>query len=91
MPGTNPTGPHPSRRKLPARYNAIVIPLLLSIVMSGVVSAIATLKSVGLSDSIATIWLGAWGASWVVAFPTLLVVLPAVRRVAAAIVQPAGR
>ncbi|HEV7372041.1 DUF2798 domain-containing protein [Arenibaculum sp.] len=91
MPGTNPTGPHPSRRKLPARYNGIVVPLLLSVVMSAVVSAIATLKSVGLADGVAATWLGAWGASWIVAFPTLLVVLPAVRRVAAAIVQPVER
>jgi len=34
--------------------------------------------------------MSAWMASWLVAFPTLLVVLPVVRRIVAALVQPAG-
>jgi hypothetical protein len=32
-------------------------------------------------------WLGAWGLSWVVAFPTVLLLLPVVRRLTAMVVQ----
>jgi hypothetical protein len=32
--------------------------------------------------------LRAWGASWLVAFPSLLIVMPVVRRIVAAIVEP---
>jgi len=55
------------------------MPLLLSIVMTCVVSLISTLRSVGLAPDFVHLWLGAWGLSWVVAFPLLLVVLPVVR------------
>ena len=43
--------------------------------------------SVGLAPDFIRIWLGAWGLSWLVAFPTLLAVLPIVRRATAAIVD----
>jgi hypothetical protein len=33
------------------------------------------------------VWLGAWGLSWLVAFPTLLLVLPVVRRATDALVE----
>jgi len=73
-------------RKLPARYAGIVMPLVLSIFMTCVVSAIATLRSVGFIDGIHWLWLQNWALSWVVAFPTLLLVLPLVRRVVAFLV-----
>jgi hypothetical protein len=44
-----------------------------------VVSLISTLSSVGLIEGFLPLWLGAWGLSWVVAFPLLLVVLPLAR------------
>ncbi len=72
-------GPGRSRRKLPARYAGLVLPLLLSIVMTCVVSLISTLRSVGFAPDLIRLWLGAWALSWVVAFPLLLVVLPVVR------------
>lgn len=72
-------------RKLPARYAGIVMPLVLSVFMTCVVSAIATLRSVGITDGVYWLWLQnwalSWALSWVVAFPTLLIILPLVRRV----------
>jgi hypothetical protein len=56
------------------------MPLLLSIFMTCVVSMISTVRGVGVGDGFLTIWLGAWGLSWLVAFPTLLLVLPLVKR-----------
>lgn len=75
-------------RKLPARYAGIVMPLVLSIFMTCVVSAIATLRSVGIIDGVHWLWLQNWALSWVVAFPTLLIILPVVRRVVGLLVAP---
>ncbi|MFK0684021.1 DUF2798 domain-containing protein [Ochrobactrum sp. BD67] len=72
------------RRKLPARYASIVMPFILSIMMTFIVSLIATAKSLGLTNpDLASSWMGAWGLSWVVAFPVLLAILPVVRRLVA--------
>ena len=73
--------------KLPARYAGFVMPLLLSIFMTAIVSLVSTLRSVGLVDGIVALWLGAWGMSWLIGFPTLLLVLPVVRRITAWIVR----
>lgn len=72
--------------KIPARYAGLVMPLLLSIAMTCVVSMISTMRSVGLGPDYPRIWLNAWALSWVVAFPTLLLILPVVRRMTAALV-----
>lgn len=75
-------------RKLPARYAPVVMPLVLSILMTAVVSIISTLKSLGPTPLFLATWPAAWGLSWLVAFPTLLVVLPLVRRIVAFVVAP---
>ncbi len=85
---------HPSIitfRRLPPRYAAVVMPLVLSVIMTFVVSGIATLRSLGLSPAFPATWMSAWGLSWLVAFPTLLLVLPLVRRIVSLIVAPPGR
>jgi membrane-associated PAP2 superfamily phosphatase len=75
--------------KLPARYASLVMPLLLSIVMTCIVSAISTLRGIGFATHFLRIWLGAWLISWIIAFPTLLLILPVVRRATARIVRSA--
>ncbi|MFT3791244.1 MAG: DUF2798 domain-containing protein [Rudaea sp.] len=75
--------------KLPARYGTLVMPLLLSIFMTCIVSLISTLKSIGMSPQLISKWLGAWGVSWLIAFPVLLLVLPVVRKATAALVRAA--
>lgn len=81
----------PRRRRLPARYLGLVMPLLLSLVMTFVVSGVSTLRSLGPTAEFLGTWPVAWGLSWLVAFPTLLVVLPLVRRAAGLLVEPAPR
>jgi len=83
--------PRNQRRKLPARYAAIVSPLVLSLLMTFLVSFISTLKSLGFQPGLPAIWLTAWGLSWLVAFPTLLLVLPMVRRIVGWLCEPATR
>ena len=73
--------------KLPARYAALVMPLLLSLLMTFVVSLISTLRSIGPVPGFPMIWLSAWCLSWMVAFPTLLLVMPVVRRLTGALVE----
>ena len=79
------------RGRLPARYAAIVSPLVLSLLMTFIVSFISTLKSLGFHPSLPSIWMSAWGLSWLVAFPTLIMVLPAVRRIVGWLCEPAAR
>lgn len=78
-----------ARRKLPARYTSIVMPLVLSIFMTFIVSGVATFKSIGFTPTFLQMWMSAWLLSWIIAFPALLLVLPVVRRVVAAIVESA--
>ncbi len=73
--------------KLPMRYAAVVMPFFLSIIMTCVVSLISTLRSAGFGPGFFPLWLGSWVLSWAVAFPTLLLVLPLVRRATAAFVR----
>ena len=81
--------PSPSpRRKLPARYAAIVLPLFLSLLMTFVISGVSTLMSLGPTRAFVATWPAAWALSWVVAFPTLVAVLPMVRRIVALVVEP---
>jgi hypothetical protein len=77
-------------RKLPARYAGFVMPLLLSILMTCIVSLISTFKGVGWVPGFWKMWLGAWAVSWLVAFPTLLVALPLVRKLTAVVVDVNG-
>ncbi|WEX86791.1 DUF2798 domain-containing protein [Sinorhizobium garamanticum] len=73
-------------KKLPSRYAVIVMPLILSVLMSGIVSAVSTLMNAG-RDQFAATWPHAWAASWLIAFPSLLLLLPVVRRIVGAIVE----
>lgn len=82
--------PRPLLRRLPARYAAVVMPLILSVLMTFVVSGISTLKALGLTAEFLQTWPGSWALSWLVAFPTLLFVLPLVRRLVALVVAPPG-
>ncbi len=74
-------------KKLPARYSGIVMPLILSIFMTCLISMVSTLRGIGPVPGFWGIWLGAWGISWLIAFPTLLIVLPIVRRLTGLMVR----
>ena len=85
------SNPRASRlRKLPPRSMAIVVPFLLSVKMTFIVSGISTVKSLGLAPGFLSTWMSAWLLSWIVAFPVLLVMLPIVRRLANLVVEQPG-
>lgn len=87
------TPPTPPRKtflglpKVPARYATFVMQVLLSLLMTFVVSLISTLRALGPSPDFFRLWFGAWGLSWLVGFPTLVVVMPIVRRLTAALTE----
>ncbi len=66
--------------KIPAKYANIVMPFILSVIMTFIVSFVSTVRSIGLSDHLLSMWMGSWGLSWLIAFPTLLVILPLVKK-----------
>lgn len=72
---------------MPQKYAPILFGLLLSGLMSFVVSGIATFRALGLNETFFVDWIQSWISSWLVAFPTVLVVAPLVRKMVARITQ----
>jgi hypothetical protein len=72
-------------KKLPTRFQAPLTTLFVSIMMSCIVSGISTIRAIGLPPDFLHIWMKAWGISWLIAFPCLMVILPLARRLAVAI------
>lgn len=73
-------------KKLPASAAKWVMPLLLSIFMSGLVSLLSTIHAQGLVAGLIAAWLSSWAFSWVIAFPVLLLILPVVKKLTGLIV-----
>lgn len=88
MQETSPSAVQSKDYRLPARWASLVMPLILSLCMSFIVSGIATLRAVGPVDHFLALWMSAWGVSWIAAFPTLLLVLPVVRKLVNLLVRP---
>ncbi len=80
-----PQEPAPGGR-LPASAAPVIFGALLSALMTLVVSGITTARNVGLDHFTAGIWARAFLSSWPIAFPTVLVVAPFVRRLVARLV-----
>ena len=66
---------------IPARLAPIAFGFFLSLIMSGIISGVSTVSAVGLAGELPAIWVRAWMSSWLVAFPSVLVVAPIARRI----------
>ena len=64
---------------IPARFESLVFSFLLSVFMSCLSTFVALYTAVGLSEHFLGLWLNAWGHSWAVSLPILLLVTPSVR------------
>lgn len=73
--------------KLPAQYAAWIMPLLLSGLMSATISMLNLWKNLGMIDGFLSKWFSIWLFSWAIAYPTVLIFLPIVRRLTALIVD----
>ncbi len=67
--------------KMPARYAPILFGALLSAIMVAIVSAFVLASSQGLHAGFPAQWVLSCMTTWPVAFPTVLLVAPWVRRV----------
>jgi hypothetical protein len=67
--------------RIPARFAPILFGALLSIVMVGLVSAFVIAITQGIHSGFAAQWLKSCATTWPVAFPTVTLVAPWVRRV----------
>ena len=65
---------------IPSKYEQITFIFFVSICMSCVVSGVSVLNTAGFVNKFFGLWMAAWMKSWVVAFPSLLVIAPLVRR-----------
>lgn len=73
--------------KLPPKYALVVMPLCMSGLMSGVISFVNTARALGWVQDLLAIWLGNWMLSWAVAFPTVMLVMPLVKRITQRLVR----
>ncbi|MBE0412173.1 DUF2798 domain-containing protein [Yoonia sp.] len=73
---------------IPARFANVLFGFLLSGMMSLIVSGISTFRAAGLSDGLFGLWMSSWAPSWMVAFPSVLLVAPFTRRLVARLIKP---
>ena len=69
------------------RFAPVLFGFVLSALMSFIVSGVATLLNAGPGVEFVSLWLGAWLASWFVAFPTVLFVAPLARRLVGTLIK----
>lgn len=67
--------------KIPARYSNLLFGGMLSIIMVTIISGTVTLINQGYDANFFTRWFRGFITAWPVAFPSVLVVAPFVRRV----------
>ena len=75
---------------IPKKYTTYVFSFFMSLLMSCIMSLVISIFNVGLVEGIITIWLKAWGFAFVVAFPTIVVISPIVRRLVNVVVDKSG-
>lgn len=73
--------------KLPPKYALVVMPLLMSGLMSGIICMVNLLRAMGWSWQVLQVWPGTWLLAWAVAFPSVMVVMPLVKRLTLKLVR----
>ncbi|PFG62468.1 uncharacterized protein DUF2798 [Thioclava sp. ES.031] len=77
---------------IPARYAHLLFSLILSGIMSLLVSGVATFRAAGMAEDFLALWGSSWISSWILAYPSVLIVAPIARRVTNLLVrQPAAQ
>jgi hypothetical protein len=66
--------------RIPVRFAPILFGAMLSAIMVAVVTAVVLLLNRGLTADFAVRWLKSFLSTWPIAFPTVMIVAPAVRR-----------
>jgi len=69
------------------KYEMILFAFLMSFFMAGFMSFIVTLINIGFVDGILYFWLEAYWKAFLVAFPTIIVVVPRVRKIVGMLIE----
>ena len=69
--------------KIPARYGNLLFGGMLSMIMVTVISGAVVLVTQGFGPDFPVHWLKGFAIAWPIAFPTVLVVAPFVRKIVA--------
>ena len=72
--------PDQDKRLIPRKYTPYVFAFFMALLMSCFMSFVISVLNVGLDDEIISIWLKAWGYAFTVAFPTVIIISPVVRK-----------
>jgi len=72
-----------SDMKFPTRYGNLLFGALLSAIMVMVVSGAVVLANAGPGHDFLAQWFKGFGTAWPIAFPTVLIVAPLVRKIVA--------
>lgn len=75
-------------KKIPARFTWLVLPAILALLMTFIISGVSTVRAIGLAPDVLGKWMQAWLLSYIIAYPTLLVALPIVRTIVGFIMEP---
>jgi hypothetical protein len=75
-------------KKLPHQTLRFAVPLGTSLVMTFLVSGVATYRAIGFGDAAIAKWMTSWMIAWAVAFPTMLIMMPVVRRLLLRVIEP---
>lgn len=74
---------------LPRKLEHIAFGFLLAGMMTFIVSGVSTAIAIGISaPGFGGKWMGSWATTWAIAFPVVLFVAPAVRKLLHRIVKP---
>lgn len=76
--------------KLPAKWALVIVPFILSCLMSGIISMINMLRNLGWIEGFMALWFHNWMISWAIAFPIVVTLLPFVRKFAGLLVDMSG-
>ena len=68
---------------IPVRYSNLLFGGMLSLIMVTIISGAVVLVTQGVGPDFLVLWFKGFATAWPIAFPTVLVVAPFVRRVVA--------
>lgn len=75
--------------RIPAKYSNLLFGGLLSSIMVTIISGAVVLVNHGLTAEFPRQWLMGFATAWPIAFPTVLIVAPRVRKLVARLTEPA--
>ncbi len=65
---------------IPKQYTPLVFSFFMAFLMSGIMSCVITVFNIGWVENLLLIWLKAWAFAFVIAFPTIVLISPIVRK-----------